>query len=110
MAEVLRQSEQKLTAPQQYRRAGLDLEKLVALVAEILAVDRGTVRAAGRQPERVRARGLLCYWAVRELGITATALARELGLTQPAVTQSVQRGEKLAAERGWRLRELIGSL
>jgi predicted transcriptional regulator len=34
---------------------------------------------------------LVCYWAVRELGMTAVAVARLLGLTQSAVTQAVGR-------------------
>jgi len=32
---------------------------------------------------------LFCYWAVRELGVSATSLAKVLGLTQPAVSVSV---------------------
>ena len=56
----------------------------------------------------VRARSLLCYWAVHELGMTATALAKTLGLSQPAVTQCVRRGEKVATDNGWHLPGLLG--
>jgi putative transposase len=51
---------------------------------------------AGRYPDVVQARSLRCYWAARELGITATDLARIIGLSQPAVSISVKRGEKIA--------------
>ncbi|MBW1700059.1 MAG: transposase, partial [Deltaproteobacteria bacterium] len=44
----------------------------------------------------VEARSLFCYWAVRELGYTATDMARRLGMTQPAVGYAVRRGEKIA--------------
>jgi len=44
-----------------------------------------------------------CYWAVRELGMTATSLAKALGLTQPAVSISVKRGWKIADENGFQL-------
>ena len=37
---------------------------------------------------------------VRELGVSATALGQRLGMTQPAVSISVKRGEKIAAEMG----------
>jgi DNA-binding MarR family transcriptional regulator len=40
---------------------------------------------------------------------TATALATRLNLTQPSVTRAVQRGEKLAAEKGWRLEKLVNA-
>jgi len=51
-------------------------------------------------PTRVRHRSLLCYWAMRELGLPGTALAAKLGLTQPAVSRAVLRGERLAKGGG----------
>ncbi len=63
----------------------------------------GKVWEKGKHPETVRTRSLLCFWAVRELGITMTELAVRLGLTQPAVSISVKRGEKLVKENAYRL-------
>ncbi len=68
-----------------------------------MEVDLDKVWEKGKHPETVRARSLLCFWAVRELGITMTALAVRLGLTQPAVSISVKRGEKLVKENAYRL-------
>ncbi len=65
------------------------------------------VCAAGKQRQHVQARSLLCYWAVREIGVTEVALARLLQLSQPAVAQAVSRGEKLAEEKGWDLQEVL---
>lgn len=79
------------------------------MAANLLQVDVGDVWACGKQPVRVQARSLLCYWAVREMGMSATALATRLNLTQPAVSRAVQRGEQLAAENGWQLRALINA-
>jgi hypothetical protein len=47
----------------------------------------------------------LCYWAVRELGAGATALARKLKISQPAVSISVRRGEKVAKAKDFGLWE-----
>jgi DNA-binding MarR family transcriptional regulator len=47
----------------------------------------------------VAARSLLCYWANWELGITSVEVARRLNLAQPTVSQSVDRGERIAAEK-----------
>ena len=47
----------------------------------------------------VQARSILCFLAVRELGVTATELARQMGLTQPAISMSVNRGEGLVKEK-----------
>lgn len=46
----------------------------------------------------VKARSVLCYWAIRELDENTTALAEKPGLTQPAVSISVKRGEKVAKD------------
>ena len=53
---------------------------------------------AGQHPPRVRARTVLCYWAVRKLGLPGTRVAAELGLTQPAVSRAIQRGERMMEE------------
>jgi REP element-mobilizing transposase RayT len=91
-----------------YRRQGIDLETVVRIVANLLVMEAGEVQMGGKQPRRVQARSLLCFWAVRELGLTATLLASTLNLSQPAVSIAVQRGERLARENGWRLDSLIG--
>jgi len=57
----------------------------------------------GKQPVKVKAKSLFCYWAVRELGFTMTDLAPQLNISQPAVSMSVQRGEQIASENGYSL-------
>ncbi len=54
--------------------------------------------SAGKYPQRVRARSLLCYWGARELGMTTVALAEKVNLAQPTVSQAVSRGEKIAED------------
>ena len=83
--------------------SGFDIEKVAHRVAQVLEADLDKVWEKGKHPETVRARSLLCFWAVRELGITMTELAVRLGLTQPAVSISVKRGEKLVKENAYRL-------
>ena len=55
----------------------------------------GEVLAPGKQPNRVKARSLLCYWRVRELGMSCTVIAERLGMTQPGVSKGLQREERL---------------
>jgi len=50
----------------------------------------------GSVGEIVHARSLLCYWAVRELGVTMISLARRLDQSVTAIGKAVIRGEKLA--------------
>ena len=79
-----------------------NIEKVENRVMEIFGLERDFLYFKGCKIQ-VAARSLLCYWAVRELGLTATELARRLGLSQPAVSYAVSRGERIAKERGFNL-------
>ena len=61
-----------------------------------MGIDPGPVQTAGKHPVTVKARSLMCYWAVRRLGFSATELSKKLGVSQPSVSISVKRGEKIA--------------
>lgn len=82
---------------------GFDLKKVQMRVAELLGVDGDRIYSRGRRRDQVEARSLFCYWAVRELGYSATDLARRLSMTQPAVGYAVSRGEQIAKERNFSL-------
>ena len=54
----------------------------------------------GKHKRRVQARSVLSDWAVRELGETASYIAKKIGISQPAVSLSVERGERIVKEMG----------
>jgi len=56
--------------------------------------------------DRVSARSLLCYWAVRGLGLSMTELSGKLGLSLSGVSQSVKRGDKMAEYTAYKLNEI----
>ncbi len=56
-----------------------------------------------KQPVKVKARTLFCYWAVRELGLTMADIALKLNISQLAVSISTQRGERIVSENGYSL-------
>ena len=74
---------------------GYDLEKVTERVSSELGIEPTQVWAAGKHPVTVKARSLMCYWAVRMLGYSATELSNKLGVSQPSVSISVKRGEKI---------------
>ena len=100
---VLAQAEEHYTRQCALRKRGYDLEKIAERVAEIYRVNVREVLARGRQEQRVSARSLFCFWAVRELGISLTALARRIGMSPPGVGYAVQRGEAIAHENRYQL-------
>jgi putative transposase len=50
------------------------LDNVAARVAELLGMDIDQVWQPGKFRPQVQARSLLCYWAVRELGESMTAM------------------------------------
>lgn len=52
---------------------------------------------------KMRGVNFTCYFLVREIGMTATAVAEKLGIGQPAVSIVVDRGETFVREKGLRL-------
>jgi hypothetical protein len=100
---VLRTSEEELERRYRLRTQGYDLERLIRRVGEVTGIEPNRIGARGRYADVVEARSLLCYWAVRELGVSATELARKFGMTQPAVSISVKRGENLANAKALKL-------
>ena len=66
-------------------------------------VEKDYITGRGRQKDRVRARDLLFYWTVVELGMPMVDLARKFDITPAAVSYAVQRGEKMTKEQGYQL-------
>jgi predicted transcriptional regulator len=54
---------------------------------------------SGKSRQVVKARSLVCYWAISKLGLNQTHLAQKFGISQPAVSASVKRGERLVKEQ-----------
>jgi hypothetical protein len=59
----------------------------------------GSLKSLGKEPRRVQARSLACYWGVRELGMTTVAVSKVLGICPTEVTKAVSRGELFAKSR-----------
>jgi putative transposase len=87
----------------QLQAQGYDFDKVVDWVAKLFRMRAGEILSSGKQPERVRARSLVCYWAVKELGINSTAVARLLGIIQSSVSRAVRREERLALDNRYSL-------
>ena len=63
------------------------------------------ILSKGKQQQKVQARSLFCFWAVRELGISLRELARRLEMSSPGAGFSVERGETIARESRYNLME-----
>jgi hypothetical protein len=101
--EVLKKAQEQRERKYQLEAAGFNIDRVAERVAALLGIKYEQVWEKGKHPQTVKARSLLCYWSVRELGISTIKLARRIGISQPAISQSVKRGQAIAKENGLKL-------
>jgi hypothetical protein len=82
---------------------GFTIDRVGERVVSILGINCEQVWEKGKHPQTVKSRSLLCYRAVRELGINAAELARRIGISQQDISQSVKWGEVFVKENGYEL-------
>ncbi len=102
---VLQDAAEKMERKYRLKATGYDFNTLVERVSGIFKIEVKQLLSPSKQLERVMARSVLSYWAVRELGISGTAVGERLGLSQSAVSRAVQRGERLVSEHHLSLRD-----
>jgi len=81
----------------------MDFDAVVDRVSALLDIDRTEVLLPGRQPHRVKARSMVCYWASRELRMSMVELAKLLKIFEPTESQSATRGEKIVKKNEYKL-------
>jgi putative transposase len=97
---LLRRAEANADHLAERRPSGLGLKTLEKKVSAVFDLEPEDLYAKSRDQRRADARGLFCYWAVRELRYSQTELARRFHMTQPGVAYAVKRGERLVKTRG----------
>ena len=105
VGRVLASAQEAMEKRYALRSRGVDLDRVASRVSEVMGVKREEVWAKGKHLRIVEARSLLCYWAVRELGLPMSSLARRLGISIPSISGSVSRGRRIADARGCHLIE-----
>jgi len=93
VSRVLEKTKESLTKSQKLKSEGMDVDKIAAQVSRLMGIAVEDVWAIGKQQHIVNARSLLCYWAVRELGVSMSSLSRRLRISLPAISKSVVRGK-----------------
>ncbi len=102
---VLRSAEEELEQKYDLKAKGYDFDRVAERVAEVMSMGIEKVTAFGKSPQTVKARGLLCFWAHRKLGMTTIEIGKRLHLSQSAVSRSSIRGEAIARENRFELIE-----
>jgi REP element-mobilizing transposase RayT len=100
---VLSQQNEQLKVRYLLQAQGYDFQYALERVARLSGLETDQVLKASKQPTRLFARSLLCYWAVGELGLTTVAVSKLLGISPSAVSRAAYRGGAFAASHGLEL-------
>ena len=103
--QVLEEADETVNRSYEIKRRGYDFKTVEDRVCRIFSIAPEDLYAKSREKLKASARGLFCYWAVRELGYGVTEVARQLQITQPAVGYAVKRGEHIAKQNNYNLLE-----
>jgi len=100
---ILSQAGERYDRHYELIRRGYDLNRIIERVAEIYEMGSDEIYSKSKQQRNVKARSLVCFWAVQELGMSLTDLARHLGISVPGVGYAVQRGKNIARAHNYQL-------
>ena len=102
---VLKEQNERLARRFHLQAQGVDFDKVIDRVAKVFSLKPEQVLSSAKQSQRVMARSLLCYWAIKELEMRGADVARRLKISNSAVSRSVARGEKIATDMKLKLLE-----
>ncbi|MGD9332324.1 MAG: transposase, partial [Desulfobacterales bacterium] len=84
--DVLARAEEGLQRKYALAAKGIGIGQLMQGVSELTGVSVAALAGPGKKRANVKARSLLCYWAVTELGMALSDLARMLGIAVSTVS------------------------
>jgi putative transposase len=76
VAQTLACADEALQRKSALKAAEMDAGQIAQRVAELMHMPVEEIWREGRYGRMVAARSLLCFWAVRELGVSMTSMAR----------------------------------
>lgn len=86
---------------------GVGLDALIPVAADLLSVDCESLIGSSKERIVVKARAVLCFWAVYELGISMTGVADYLKISVPTVSVAAKKGRKIVRGEGLDLAEIL---
>jgi len=100
---MLKEADEKFEHAYALRASGIDLVYIAKKSAELYGIEPAEIFLKNRRQDRADARGLFCYWAVRELNVSLSELARRLKMSPAGVGYAAARGESIVRDNDYQL-------
>jgi putative transposase len=100
---VLAKAREQMERKYAFQALGYTLEKLAEKASSLKGLEKDEIFNKGKERALVSARSLLCYWAVKDLGISMASLLRRFEISITGISLSVKRGEKIARKNNYEL-------
>lgn len=91
--KVLQSAHEDMEKKERLKRNGWDLRALTRKASKLLSINPQDIKKKGRANNISAAKGILCYWAYKYLGISTKALSESLGISRYGVLLNVERGK-----------------
>jgi len=86
---------------------GFEFKDLGDAVSKVVPISAEEIVGPSKARRVVKARAIICYWAVRELGMSMTEVGEKLKIAVSTVSAAVKKGQSIAKEEGLILSELL---
>jgi len=86
---------------------GVSIENIIKAVSDLFSIQPEEIAVASKERTIVKARILVCYWAVRELGMSMTDVADRLKIAVPTVSIAVKKGMQVVRNEGLELSKIL---
>ncbi|MFH0996526.1 MAG: hypothetical protein V1844_13675 [Pseudomonadota bacterium] len=97
---VLTEAKELLERRYAWKAKGVSLDHLIQIVSKWMALRPEELIGPTKSRNIVKGRMLICYWAVRELGLSMTEVANRLGISVPTVSVAVPKRERFVCQEG----------
>jgi REP element-mobilizing transposase RayT len=100
VTDVLASAQEALDRQCALTAKGIGFDQVVAVVSDLLSIQAKTIVGPSKERIIVKARVLVCYWAVTECGLSMTEVATRLNISVPTVSVAVKRGREMVSKEG----------
>ncbi len=106
---ALKAAKENLDRKSRIRALGYDFDWLLGRVLDLFGLTFKELLTGGKQRRMVQAPSVLCYWATREIGMSAVSISKKLNIASSTASEFAMRRRQIVEEQGWKLLEEIKS-